>query len=156
MEINDIVTFWKTINNVPKIYEIFSDGKNIKKLKRNNCTPCAYSFFRKNISPCWEDIKNKNGFELSVKNSWNFTKFHDEWINSIIELISNREDIYKHINGIRIVDCTKFDSVLYRMEFWVDSEDYKEDIEKILNSESFGFRKYKFLYRSHSNVKETI
>lgn len=156
IEINDIVTFWKTFNNIPKIYEIFSDGKSIKKIKRNNSTPCAYSFFRKDILPCWEDIKNKNGFELSVRNSLNLKKFHEEWINSIVEIISNNQEIYKHINGLRVVDCTKLDSVLYRLEIWVDSEDYREEIEKILNSESFGFKKYKFLYRSHNDVKEII
>ena len=41
------------------------------------------------------------------------------------------------------------------MEFWIDSEDKKDEIEKILRSDSFGLKKYKFLYRSHKNMKET-
>ena len=155
MEISNIVTFWQTFNNIPKIYEIFSDGVSIKKMKRNNATPCAYSFFRHTVFPCWEDDKNKNGFEFSVKNSNNLFNFHDEWVNCIIELISNKRNIYKSINGIRIVDCTKYDSVLYRMEFWIESEKNKEKIEQYLRSD-FGLKKYKFLFRSHKNMKEII
>ncbi len=156
MEISDIVTFWQTFNNIPKIYEIFSDGKSIKKMKRNNATPCAYSFFRHDVFPCWEDTKNKEGFEFSVKNGNNLHKFHEEWMNSVLELISNNNELYNSINGIRIVDCTKFDSVLYRMEFWADSEENKDSIEEILKSEKFGLKRYKFLYRSHKNMKETV
>ncbi len=33
IDISDIETFWGTYNNIPKIYEIFSDGINIKKIK---------------------------------------------------------------------------------------------------------------------------
>ena len=156
IEISDVLTFWQTFNNIPKIYEIFSDGQTIKKMKRNNATPCAYSFFRKDVFPCWEDEKNKEGFEFSIKNGNNFNKFQDEWLNSVLELISNKDDNYKFINGIRIVDCTKYDSVLYRMEFWVDLEERKSLIENILKPDNFGFKKYKFLYRSHKNMKETV
>ena len=156
IEISDICTFWGTFNNIPKIYEIFSDGKSIKKMKRNNATPCAYSFFRKDIFPCWEDNKNKEGFEFSIKNGNDLKKFQNEWMNILIELISNKNDDYKIINGVRIVDCTKFDSVLYRMEFWADSENNKSLLEDILKSDNFGLRKYKFSYRSHKNMKETI
>ena len=156
MKISNITLFWQTFNNIPKIYDIFSDGQTIKKMKRNNATPSAYSFFRSNIFPCWEDDKNKEGFEFSVKNGNQLQKFQEEWMNCILELISNKHDIYKCINGIRMVDCTKCDSVLYRMEFWVDSEENKDTIEQILKSDSFGLKKYKFLYRSHKNMKETI
>jgi len=156
IEINNVVTFWQTFNNIPKIYEIFSDGRSIKKMKRNNAIPCAYSFFRSNVFPCWEDDKNKEGFEFSVKNGNQLHKFQEEWINCILELISNNQDIYKCINGIRMVDCTKYDSVLYRMEIWVDSEENKDTIEQILKSELFGLKRYKFLYRSHKNMKETV
>jgi hypothetical protein len=156
MEISDIVTFWKTFNNVPKIYQIFSDGINIKKMKRNNAIPCAYSFFRSGVGPCWEDSKNSSGFELSIKNGKNLIKFHEEWMNCVLELIANNNELYKHINGIRIVDCTKYTSVLYRMEFWVDEENVRGEIENILKNDNFGIKNYKFMYRSHQNMKEVV
>jgi len=156
MDITNVQMFWRTFNNIPKIYDIFSDGKTMKKMKRNNATPCAYSFFRSGIEPCWEDSKNNTGFEFSIKNGKNLIKFHEEWLNCLLEMISNSNDIYKHINGIRIVDCTKFTSVLYRMEFWMDSMEIKNDIETALNNDNFGLKNYKFMYRSHQNMKETV
>lgn len=153
IEINDIETFWKTYNNIPKSYEIFSDGVNTKKMKRNNATPCAYSFFRKNIQPCWEDPKNTNGFEFSTRSNKNLHRFESEWIYNLVVLISDLSENCSHINGLRIVDCTKLESVMYRMEVWIDDEENKESIEKFLKS---NFKlSGKILYRSHKNIKET-
>ena len=155
MDISDIETFWRTFNNIPKIYDIFSDGISTKIIKRVNATPCAYSFFRNDIFPCWEDPMNTNGFEYSIKNGTNLKKFHSEWMDCILHLIGDQDEIISHINGIRMVDCTKYSSVLYRMEIWIDNEKYKSDIEKLIKNE-FNLSGYKLLYRSHKNIKETI
>lgn len=151
-DINNIEYFWRTINNIPKTYELFSDGYNVKKIKRVNATPCAYSFFRSNVKPCWEDPFNSNGFEFSIKSGKNFEKFEKIWINSLVELISNKKEIYKYITGIRVVDVTKFTSVLYRLEFWVTDEKHKDEIEKSI-IEDFEIT-FKLSYRSHKNMKE--
>ena len=156
MDIPDIETFWKTFNNVPKIYDIFSDGTSVKKIKRTNAIPCAYSFFRDGVFPCWEDNKNKNGFEYSIKNSSNLKKFQEEWLNCILYLIGGTDEISSHINGIRVVDCTKYSSVLYRMEIWVDEEKYKAEIEELIKGDNFNLSEYKLLYRTHKNIKETV
>tara|TARA_B100000795_G_C22602417_1_gene361785 strand:+ start:194 stop:745 length:552 start_codon:yes stop_codon:yes gene_type:complete len=156
MDIQDIETFWKTFNNIPKIYDIFSDGTSVKKIKRTNAIPCAYSFFRDGVFPCWEDNKNKNGFEYSIKNSSNLQKFHEEWLNCILYLIGDTDEIFSHINGIRVVDCTKYNSVLYRMEIWVDEEKYKAEIEELIKGDNFNLGEYKLLYRTHKNIKETV
>ena len=104
IDITDVETFWRTFNNIPKSYDIFSDGINIKK---------------------------------------------------ILYLIGDEDPIMCHINGIRMVDCTKYSSVLYRMEIWIDNEKYKSDIEKVIK-DKFKLGEYKLLYRSHKNIKETI
>ena len=151
-EIESVEYFWRTMNNVPKTYELFSDGYSVKKIKRTNATPCAYSFFRSHIKPCWEDPLNNQGFEFSIKSGKNFTKFEETWLNSLLTLISNKKDIYKFITGIRVVDVTKFTSVLYRLEFWVSDEKYREEIQKII-VEDFNIT-CKLSYRSHKNMKE--
>lgn len=151
-DIENIEYFWRTMNNIPKTYDLFSDGYTIKKIKRNNATPCAYSFFRSSIKPCWEDPMNSNGFEFSIKTARDFDKFDDLWINSILNLISNSKEIYKIITGVRVVDVTKNTSVMYRMEFWVSDEKYREEIQKILLSD-FEIT-FKLSYRSHKNMKE--
>jgi len=106
IEIPDIQTFWGTYNNIPKTYEIFSDGINIKKIKRTNATPCAYSFFRSNVFPCWEDPMNNKGFEISIRNNYNFNLFQEQWLNSILNLISGNEEL-ECINGISFGYRTK-------------------------------------------------
>jgi hypothetical protein len=155
IDIPDIKTFWETYNNIPTISEIFSDGIRIKKIKRTGATPCAYSFFKRNIFPCWEDPMNNNGFELSIRNNYNFNMFQEQWLNSLLQLISGNEKL-DCINGIRIVDCTKGKSVLYRMEFWVSDEKFKTEVEDILKSELFSLNKYILMYRSHVNIKEAV
>lgn len=155
IEIPDIQTFWSTYNNIPKIYEIFSDGISVKKIKRTDATPCAYSFFRSNVFPCWEDPMNNKGFEISIRNNYNFILFQEQWLHSILNLISGNEEL-DCINGIRVVDCTKGKSVLYRMEFWVSDEKYKSKIEEMLKSDLFSLNKYILMYRSHLNIKENI
>jgi hypothetical protein len=155
LDISDIRTFWCTYNNIPKIYELFSDGINTKKIKRTNATPCAYSFFKDDIFPCWEDPMNNKGFELSIKNNYNFNMLQNQWLNSMLRLISGNESL-ECINGIRIVDCTKGKSVLYRMEFWINDEKFKDDVENILKSELFNLNKYNLMYRTHVNIKENV
>ena len=155
IDIPDIKTFWETYNNIPTISEIFSDGIRVKKIKRTGATPCAYSFFKRNIFPCWEDPMNNNGFELSIRNNYNFNMFQEQWLNSLLQLISGNEKL-DCINGIRIVDCTKGKSVLYRMEFWVSNEKFKTEVEDILKSELFSLNKYIIMYRSHVNIKEAV
>jgi len=155
IDIPDIKTFWETYNNIPTISEIFSDGIRVKKIKRTGATPCAYSFFKRNIFPCWEDPMNNNGFELSIRNNYNFNMFQEQWLNSLLQLISGNEKL-DCINGIRIVDCTKGKSVLYRMEFWVSDEKFKTEVEDILKSELFSLNKYILMYRTHVNIKEAV
>tara|TARA_B110001452_G_scaffold78096_1_gene63677 strand:+ start:4281 stop:4829 length:549 start_codon:yes stop_codon:yes gene_type:complete len=155
IEISDIKTFWETYNNIPKITELFSDGINIKKIKRTGATPCAYSFFKSDIFPCWEDPMNIKGFEISIRNNYNFNVLQDQWLNSILQLISGNEKL-ECINGVRIVDCTKGKSVLYRMEFWVSDEKFRAEVEDILKSELFYLDKYILMYRTHTNIKENV
>jgi len=56
------------------------------------------------------------------------------------------------MTGLRVVDLTKLDSVLYRMEFWADSEEHKELLQNILINDFC--IKSKLSYRSHKNMKE--
>jgi len=149
-DIYTIENFWRTMNNVPKTYELFSNGNGVKKIKRTNATPCAYSFFRSGIKPCWEDPMNCNGFEFSIKSGKNFEKFQQDWMNSLITIVCNNK--YSSLTGIRVVDLTKGNSVLYRMEFWADSEEHKDFIQSMLVND-FNIVS-KMSYRTHKNMKE--
>tara|TARA_B100001778_G_scaffold312944_1_gene297037 strand:- start:66 stop:632 length:567 start_codon:yes stop_codon:yes gene_type:complete len=154
IEINTIEEFWGTINNIPNICELFSDGYHIKKIKKNNSTPCCYSFFREEIQPFWEDPKNINGFEFSIKENNNLMSFNNLWISSLLELISNKSVDYNSINGIRIVDCTKGKSLMYRLEFWFSDEKCREEMLNIIKNNFITTKSYTFSFRIHQNMKE--
>ena len=70
IDIPDIKTFWETYNNIPTISELFSDGIRVKKIKRTGATPCAYSFFKRNIFPCWEDPRQLFLLDLGRLQLW--------------------------------------------------------------------------------------
>jgi len=154
MDINNICTFWQTYNNIPKLVDIFSDGYTIKKMKRNNSTPCSYSFFKEDISPFWEDINNTNGFEYTYRLGKNYRDIQDLWLNILLQLIGNNDVRLENINGVRFVDTTKGTSVLYRIEFWANEKADKKIIESVIK-ELFNI-KTKLSFRSHNDTKEII
>ena len=98
-------------------------------MKRNNASPCAYSFFKNDISPRWEDKMNIDGFEFSFRNNFDFELLQSQWMSSIIQIISGCNNACEYINGIRIVDNSRDGSALYRMEFWVNDVSNKKIIE---------------------------
>ena len=156
MDISDIHTFWCTMNNIPKPSEMFSDGtKNVKTLKRTGQVPNAISFFAKGVDPCWEDPKNINGAEWSIRIFKNVEPADDIWLKFIVELIGETFDNSEHVNGVRIVDCTRDTQVMYRIEIWYDSVEYKSFFENKIR-EICGISQHcRLLFREHSTVKET-
>ena len=97
---------------------------------------------------------NINGFEFSFRNNFDFELLQSQWMSSIIQLISGCNERCDCINGIRIVDNTRDNSVMYRMEFWIDDIKNKKMIEELLKSEEFDLGMYKFMYRIHKTMKE--
>ena len=74
-------------------------------------------------------------------------------VNLILETEKvNKKEIYKFITGIRVVDVTKYTSVMHRLEFWVSDEEKREEIQSLL-VEDFDITT-KLSYRSHKNMKE--
>jgi hypothetical protein len=156
IDISDIKTFWGTINNIPTPCQMFSDGsKNTKMLKRTGQIPNAYSFFKKGIDPCWEDPKNVNGGEWSIRKFKDVSPTDDLWLNLLINLIGETFDKSENINGVRVVDCTRDTQVMYRIEIWYDSLNDKAFFEKKIKEICELPNHTKLLFRDHSTVKET-
>ncbi len=151
IDFNDVCTFWRIYNNIPKIDTIFSDGNNVKKMKRNNCTPCSYSYFRKNIKPLWEDKDNINGFEYSFRININNRTVDKDWLDIILKLIG--DPTLEFINGIRFVDSSKYKKVMYRIEFWIRENENKKEIEQIIRT-NFNIS-YNMYIKTHQDIKET-
>jgi hypothetical protein len=149
-------TFYLHYKDLGSLYKdnIFSDGYNTKKMKKNNSTPCAYSFFKDSISPFWEDVNNINGFEYSYRIGKNHYNIQEVWLNILLHLIGNIDNRLENINGVRFVDTTKGTSVLYRIEFWANDKADKKIIESVIK-ELFS-NKSKLTFRSHTETKEII
>jgi len=161
IDISDLETFWKTINNMPSPSQMFSDGKTTKILKRTGQTPNALSFFVKGVDPSWEDPKNINGGEWSIRKFKEVSCVDEIWKNLLVDIVGETFEKSERVNGVRVVDCTRVDQngttqVMYRIEVWYDSIDDKDFFSsKIKEICSLGPHT-KLLFRRHDDVKETI
>lgn len=155
MDIDSLEKFWGTYNYTPEPKDIFYDGYNKKYLKMNGTRldPNAFSFFEKGVKPTWDDEKNINGAEWSIRKFNGLKDISDMWKTSLVDLISDSFEYSEHIKGIRIVDSTLPEKPMYRLEFWFDNVEYSENINNyIVNLFKL---KNNLLYRVHKDVKES-
>jgi hypothetical protein len=155
IEFNDIKTFWKTFNNIPKPTDMFSEpSRPNKRLKRTNEIPNAISVFRKHSYPTWEDSTNQNGFEWSIRKYRDYYEFNKLWISLLTIVISEKFEHSEILNGVRIVDCSIDNKIMYRMEIWFSTKNYKDYFETKIKELLEIPLHTKFLYREHSCLKE--
>ena len=152
IDINTIADFWGTFNNVPIPSIFFYDGVNYKKIKKTDETPAAYSFFKNNIFPAWEEELNINGFEFSFK-IFDIKMIDDKWINLLLFIINNNYNYIEYLNGVRIVDCSYSNKAVYRIEIWYSDINYKNIIEQNFKKD-FETYNFKIFYREHKILKE--
>ena len=152
IDINTIADFWGTYNNIPEPSKMFFDGINHKKVKSLNATPNALSFFKKDIYPAWEDPNNVNGFEFSIKYYY-IQSINEFWKNTLITVINEDYESSDYLNGVRIVDCSVYNRVIYRLEFWFNDKKNKNIIENDIKN-VFYLNNCKLLYRDHNTLKE--
>ena len=154
IEINNIEDFWKTFNNIPRPSHMFSETGLKKKLKSTGEIPGAISLFRKNSFPSWEDSTNSKGFEWSFKKYKDFEYMNNLWFLLLIKTVSENFEHSDILNGVRIVDCTIDNKIMYRIELWFSEKKFKEyfetKIKDILEIPTYS----KLLYREHSTLKE--
>ena len=155
IEVDNIKDFWGTFNYIPKPTDMFTEpGVPQKVLKSTHQIPNAISLFRKHSYPTWEDDSNIKGFEWSIRRYKDFNEVNDLWWNLIATSVG---ECYKHseiLNGVRVVDCTIENKIMYRIEIWFSNKKFKEyfetKIKELLKLPSYT----KLLYREHSTLKE--
>jgi len=152
MKIDNISDFWGTYNNIPQPSKLFYDGINNKKIKSTNETPSAYSLFKDNIFPAWEDVNNINGFEFSIK-YYNYNLIDKIWLDYLLSIISNEYEHIDKFNGIRIIDCSIYNKIMYRIELWFSDINDKNIIDKTFKTD-FNNITSKILFREHKVLKE--
>tara|TARA_X000000950_G_C13871224_1_gene642967 strand:- start:1459 stop:2061 length:603 start_codon:yes stop_codon:yes gene_type:complete len=127
-KIKTIESFWEFNNNIDLIGGINSQH---------------YFMMRENISPIWEDIKNKNGGCWSIKIP--MEKSYELWIKLSMYIIGETITDYEMlVNGISICPKNTSTSVV---KIWIDDNN-KSSIQnlpsKILNE--YGFN---IIYKAH-------
>lgn len=155
IEIDNIIDFWGTFNNIPIPTDMFSEPKALNKiLKRTREVPGALSLFRKNSYPSWEDSTNIKGFEWSIRRHKDIYDINNIWLNVILHTISENFDHSDILNGVRIVDSTIDNKIMYRIELWFSDKKYKEYFETKIKTILKIPYYTKLLYREHSTLKE--
>ena len=147
----DLISFWQFWNKYPgsDTKNIFYNGDCIKYFFKEKYRIIAMNLFVKGIKPEWEDNKNKGGKVLILEYIINedldqFLKLVNEsWTKLLCYLIGETLPHGEYINGVRLVDKTKFGkskSIIFKFEVWANSslEENALDELKTFLSKEFG------------------
>ena len=104
------------MNNIPKPSEIFTTGSGSKKFADR--TVDGFSLFKSGIRPEWEDSANAHGGEWSCRKGMKPSELDGHWESVLLGLIGETIDAGDEVCGARIVDKSKGDRPIYRLELW--------------------------------------
>ncbi|KAJ1420988.1 translation initiation factor eIF 4e-like domain-containing protein [Ochromonadaceae sp. CCMP2298] len=120
-EFSTIEQFWNYWLHIPKPSAVFGDGRN--KIYVEGRIIKAFLLFKKGIQPAWEDPANKNGAELVATKSFNSDVLDLFWENLVMGLIGETVDDGDEICGCRIVNQTRKEKPMYKIELWLRTSD---------------------------------
>lgn len=117
--INNIKIFWQWQNNLPLVTSDFFHD-------------CTIAFFKADIKPVWEDLKNINGGKLN----WFYIKenypdnnlIHLKWEKLLLLLIGNQPGFQNNVNGVTIT----IRPTVYRFSLWTEKVESIDKIKKYL------------------------
>lgn len=121
-----IEDFWRYFNHIPHPSKVFFDGDYKKKVGLANEIIEEYSLFKKGIEPEWGDPRNKTGGEWFWRTNLDGEVLDLFWQNMVLGAIGETmEDptMGFHINGARVVDKSRSNYPMYKIELWLDSSD---------------------------------
>ena len=142
--------FWRAWNNIPKPSEIFYDGRTRKKFASH--TVEAFSVFKKNIKPEWEDPANRSGAEWYCRRAFTMPQLDEFWLHIVLGMIGETLDAGDEICGARVVDKSVNGRTMYRLELWFRKNDdalSKELLAKMQEALGKGAQTCKWDLRSH-------
>lgn len=153
IDIDNIKDFWGTINNIPMPLLSFSVGGMRKKVRINEdiYIPNAYSFFRDDIFPSWENCREGSEICLKLNNLELTNKY---FLDLMLLVIGNFDDISGYINGIRVVDSSYNNRNNYKIEIWFNIVCDFSEAKKIISNYLNLTDKSIILYREHSKIEE--
>ena len=149
-QVATVEDFWRAWNNIPKPSEIFYDGRTRKKFASR--TVEAFSVFKKNIKPEWEDPANRSGAEWYCRRAFTMPQLDEFWLHIVLGMIGETLDAGDEICGARVVDKSVNGRTMYRLELWFRKNDdalSKELLAKMQEALGKGAQTCKWDLRSH-------
>lgn len=153
--VKKISELWNVYNNIPTPQEMFSECNVFKNIKKTGEIPSAISIFRSNSFPQWEHKTNNDGYEWSMKKQKNLYNVNELWINLIATILGESFENSELINGIRIVDCSIENKIMYRYEVWISKKKRPDYFENLIKTILYTPKYIKLIYRDHSTLKES-
>lgn len=112
---NTIGGFWRHVNSFPSIQNMHAGL-----VQMQGVPVIAYSIFRKNVKPEWEDSTNIKGSEWGCRESLDVNRFEDLWINYIMGAVG---ETIPHCVGVRAINKSNRQRSLHKIEVWMDCID---------------------------------
>tara|TARA_B110000008_G_scaffold187223_1_gene186032 strand:+ start:152 stop:739 length:588 start_codon:yes stop_codon:yes gene_type:complete len=80
----------------------------------------AFSFFKHNVLPEWEDPINKKGSEWGCRDNIPGGLFQTMWDTFTLAAVNSEFD---NVVGVRCINKTNKGRLLYKIEIWMDTDD---------------------------------
>ena len=112
---SNVCDFWRLYNNIPSI-ELVHDNH----IRHKGVPVVAYSLFRGNTKPEWEDPVNITGSEWGCRESLDKKLFAQLWNEYLLGAIGER---IPHCVGIRAINKSNKQRSLHKIEIWMDKTD---------------------------------
>lgn len=121
-DFNTVEGFWRFYNNIPKPSTVFTTSTETHKFADRVVE--GFGLFKTGIRPEWEDKANMHGGEFFCRKHFSPQDLDETYENMVLGLVGESIDPNDEITGVRIVDKSKGDRVLYRIELWFRSQDH--------------------------------
>ncbi len=110
-----IADFWRLYNNLPCVDHIHRG-----EVRMQNVPVIAYSLFRENVRPEWEDDVNLHGSEWGCRGILSSDNIEHMWTNLVLAAIGER---LSNCVGLRVINKSNKQRVLHKVEVWMDTCD---------------------------------
>ena len=115
VDIHTVADFWQTFNNVPSALDLHSSNVYVEGKKM-----VAYSLFKNNITPEWENPVNQKGSEWGCRENLSGEEFFKIWNTLTLSFVNNELD---NVVGVRCINKSNRNRTIHKIEVWMDSVD---------------------------------
>lgn len=156
ISVNTIKDFWGTVNNIPRLEDLFSkNGINtILRINKEIYIPSGYSFCKNDFYPSWETFKSDG--DVSIKTS-DLSCMNNLWERMLVITVGNYISLFEDLLCVRVVDSSYNGNNVYKMELWFETLNYNKfnEVKEIVNNEcELEEKNCSFMFRKHRNMKE--